>query len=69
MFALPRFDSVEYRNVVEVSGPLHQVGRRIEAGECLEIVDKMRLIEVAAQQCDVRPIYALSLLDTPRTTC
>ena len=40
--------------------PVREVGGRIDAGECAEIVNEMRLIEVAAIQRDVSPFDALA---------
>ena len=36
--------------------PLGEIGRRIEAGEGPEVVDKMRLVEITAGQSDIGPL-------------
>ena len=42
--------------MIEMRGLVREVSRRVNAGEGLEVVDEMRLIEVTATQRHVRPI-------------
>lgn len=38
---------------------LHQVGSRVEARKCAEVVNKMRLVEITAGQRDIHPLDLL----------
>src|SRR5580698_712061 len=44
-------------HVVAMFGAVGEIGGGIDAGKSAEIVDKMRLVEVAAIQRDVRPFH------------
>jgi len=41
---------------------VREIGGRIDAGECAEIVDEVRLVEVTAIEGDVGPFDALAVL-------
>src|SRR5258708_27525035 len=42
--------------VVQMRRVKCQIGRRVDPGECPEVVIKIRLVEIAARKCNLRPI-------------
>lgn len=49
--------------MVEVLAPPGEISGGIETGEGLEVMDKMRLVEITASQGDIGPIERLSAAD------
>src|SRR5207237_5867562 len=58
--------SVADGHVVQVLRALREIGRRIDAGEGLEVMYEVRLIEVAARQGHVRPLDLLRVMNAPQ---